>query len=727
MEGNPQRVMELDLHDMDLNGAIPTELGMLSELRRLALSRNQLTGSVPAWLGDLAHLEELTLWGNRLSGPIPSSLGNLTNLQELYLSQNRLTGPIPTSLGDLTNLRELSLWRNELTGPLPAELGDLASLERLVLADNELTGTLPVWLGDLPNLRALSLWGNHLSGSIPQEIGDLANLEELYLAQNKLIGPLPGSLGDLANLEVLSLWRNLLTGPIPPELGNLTNLEQLLLRENLLTGSIPESLGNLDNLQRLTLRQNLLDGCVPPGLRDVASNDFDDLSLQFCDVLLESLSISPGELVQPFDPYRTDYTALSSAARVTVTPVSEHDAVIEFLDRNQRPIGDADTLLEGHQIDLSIGVTAIRVRVTSPDGLSINMYAIAVSRAPSPPSISEVLQGDRELKVLWTPPAETGGSDLTAYDLRYIRTIADESVESNWTVVEDAWTATSGGTLEFAITGLTGSTQYDVQARAVSRVGAGQWSETATSSTAPSICVTGGAVSDATNTWLISDCETLLSVRETLAVRGSLDWSADVPITDWQGITLQGNPARVAWLSIRAEGLGGSIPAELGRLSSLTYLNLRNNNLKGFIPSELGNLTNLRVLGLNNNELRGQIPDLSDLTKLEQVYLSNNDLSGALPAWLGTLRNVRELWLWGNELSGAIPDLRGMTSLVRLKLQSNKLTGGVSCMVWRYGRACLSLSTQERAGRDDSAGIGRNEQSSVPVAPHDRVDRKHPV
>ena len=677
VEGTPKRVTELNLHDSDLNGAIPTELGMLSELKRLALSRNQLTGPVPAWLGDLAHLEELTLWGNRLSGPIPTSLGNLAKLEELYLSQNRLTGSIPASLGDLANLRELSLWRNELTGSLPAELGGLANLQRLVLSDNELTGTLPVWLSDLANLQTLSLWGNDFGGPIPQEVGELANLEELYLAQNKLSGPIPSSLGNLANLEVLSLWRNLLTGPIPPELGNLSNLEQLLLRENLLTGSIPESLGNLDNLQRLTLRQNQLDGCVPPGLRDVVRNDFNDLGLQFCDVLLESLSISPGELVQPFDPYRTDYTALSSAARVKVTPVSEHDAVIEFLDRNQRPIADADTSLEGHQIDLSIGVTAIRVRVTSPDGLSINTYTIAVSRAPSAPSISQVLSGDRELKVSWSSPAETGGSDLIAYDLRYIRTIADESVESNWTVVEDAWTHASGGSLEYAITGLTGSTQYDVQARAVSRVGAGRWSETATSSTAQSICVTGGVVSDPTNTWLISDCETLLSVRDTLAGRGSLDWSADIPISDWQGITLRGNPARVAWLNIRTGGLDGSIPAELGRLSSLTYLNLRNNGLKGFIPSELGNLTNLRVLGLNNNQLRGQIPDLSDLTKLEQLYLSNNDLASALPAWLGTMNNVRELWLWGNELSGAIPDLRGMTSLVRLKLQSNELTGGV--------------------------------------------------
>ncbi len=677
VDASPRRVTGLNLHGRNLNGAIPTELGMLSELKRLTLSRNRLTGPVPTWLDYLAHLEELTLWGNRLSGPIPSSLGNLTKLEELYLSQNRLTGQIPATLGDLTNLRELSLWRNELTGPLPAELGGLANLERLVLSDNDLTGTLPAWLSDLTNLQALSLWGNDLSGPIPQEVGDLANLEELYLAQNKLSGPIPSSLGNLANLEVLSLWRNLLTGPIPPELGNLTNLEQLLLRENLLTGSIPESLGNLDNLRRLTLRQNQLDGCVPQGLRDVASNDFDDLSLQFCDVLLDSLSISPGELVQSFDPYRTDYTAMSSATRVTVTPVSEHDAVIEFLDRNRRPIADADTSLEGHQIDLGLGVTAIRVRVTSNDGLSINTYTIAVSRAPSAPSISEVLSGDRQLTVSWIAPDETGGSDLTAYDLRYIRTIADETVDSNWTVLEDVWTAASGGNLEYAITGLTGSTQYDVQARAVSRVGAGLWSETATSSTVPSICVTGGAVSDATNTWLISDCETLLSVRDTLAGRGSLGWSADIPMTDWQGITLRGSPVRVAWLDIRAGGLDGSVPSELGRLSSLTYLNLRNNSLKGFIPSELGNLTNLRVLGLNNNELRGQIPDLSDLTKLEQLYLSNNDLIGIVPAWLGRMSNVRDLWLWGNELSGAIPDLRGMSSLVRLKLQSNKLTGGV--------------------------------------------------
>ena len=677
VDGTPQRVTEVDLNDSGLTGEIPTELGRLSKMKLLVLSRNRLTGPVPAWLGDLTDLEDLSLWGNRLSGPIPTSLGNLSNLEELYLSQNQLTGSIPPSLGDLANLRELSLWRNQLTGPLPSELGSLTKLQRLVLSSNELMGTLPVWLGDLNNLQALSLWGNDFNGPIPDELGSLTNLRELNLSQNKLTGTISTSLGRLDNLENLSLWRNRLTGPIPDELGRLTNLEQLLLRENLLTGSIPASLGDLAKLQRLSLRQNQLEGCVPEGLRDVESNDFDDLNLPFCDVLLKDLSISPGSLVQSFDPYRTDYTALASESRVTVTHVSEHYAVIKFLDRNQREIADADTSLDGHQIDLGLGVTTIRVRVTSRDGLSTNTYIIAVSRAPSAPSISEVLSNDRQLTVYWAAPDETGGSDIVAYDLRYIQTIADETIEENWTAVENVWTASAGGDFGYTVTELTGSTPYDVQVRAVNRTGAGAWSETSTESTAPSACVTEGAVSDANNTWLISDCETLLDVRDALAGTGSLNWSADTHIAEWDGITLRGTPARVAWLNIRGGGLDGSIPAELGRLSSLTYLNLRNNNLEGSIPTELGKLTNLRVLGLNNNQLSGPIPDLSGMTKLEQLYLSNNDLTGVVPAWLSTMKNVRELWLWGNELSGAISDLRGMTSLVRLKLQNNKLTGGV--------------------------------------------------
>ena len=186
------------------------------------------------------------------------------------------------------------------------------------------------------------------------------------------------------------------------------------------------------------------------------------------------------------------------------------------------------------------------------------------------------------------------------------------------------------------------------------------------------------AIGNGANTGLANDCEALLDSKETLqGTTGSLNWATFTPIAQWDGITLRGNPLRVARLDIRDGGLNGSVPAELGRLSGLTYLNLRTNDLTGPIPSELGSLTNLRVLNLHSNMLSGDIPDLSGIAGLEELYLPKNMLTGPVPAWLNGMTEMRELWLWGNELSGTIPDLSGLTNLEKLKLAGNDLEGGI--------------------------------------------------
>ena len=289
------------------------------------------------------------------------------------------------------------------------------------------------------------------------------------------------------------------------------------------------------------------------------------------------------------------------------------------------------------------------------------------------------------ITISWAPPLSDGGSDITAYDLRHIETDDDETVDPNWTVVEDVWTS-GGDALEYTLTGLTVGTEYDIQVRAVNAVGDGPWSATVTATTvSASACVAGGAVSDAANTGLVSDCEALLSARDTLAETGSLNWSEDTPIARWDGVRLAGTPQRVTRLVLPGKGLRGTIPPDLGRLSMLTDLNLRSNALAGEIPEELGNLTNLRVLNLHSNKLSGDLPDLSRITGLEELYLPNNydetvqdsGLTGTVPTWLNGMTKMRELWLWGNQLSGTIPDLSGMTSLQKLKLANNMLTGGV--------------------------------------------------
>ena len=75
----------------------------------------------------------------------------------------------------------------------------------------------------------------------------------------------------------------------------------------------------------------------------------------------------------------------------------------------------------------------------------------------------------------WTPPSEAVGDEITSYDLRYILTSADETVDSNWTVRTRVWTS---GPLRHAQGGLTNGSGYDVQVRAVNSEGDGAWSPT---------------------------------------------------------------------------------------------------------------------------------------------------------------------------------------------------------------------------------------------------------
>ena len=90
--------------------------------------------------------------------------------------------------------------------------------------------------------------------------------------------------------------------------------------------------------------------------------------------------------------------------------------------------------------------------------------------AQTAPRLDAVHPGEKGAVLVWTAPA--GVTGITNYDIRYIRTSADETVDGNWTVVEDAWT---GGALNARVTGLANGTSYDFQVRAAASVD-GTWS-----------------------------------------------------------------------------------------------------------------------------------------------------------------------------------------------------------------------------------------------------------
>ena len=676
-----------------------TNAGLKSDCGMLLAARDTLAGTaslnwsadtpITEWngvvLGETSgRVTEILLGGMGLNGNIPKELGSLANLTELDLADNGLTGEIPPELGRLSNLQQLSLWGNQLTGEIPPELGGLSNLTRLFLDGNQLTGEIPPELGGLSNLTYLILAGNQLTGEIPPELGGLSNLAELILADNQLTGEIPPELGRLSNLTHLILADNGLTGEIPPELGGLSNLTLLVLAENGLAGEIPPELGGLSNLTDLILADNGLTGEIPPELGGLSN--------------LTGLFLQRNQLTGEIPP------ELGGLSNLTGLWLNDN----QLTGVIPKELGGLANLQRLYLSDNRLtGCVPPRLRDVPDNDLDQLGLPFCPLSPPEASTISSVTSEMDSLTVSWATPLSDGGSDITAYDLRHIETDDDETVDPNWTVVEDVWT-TGSGALEYTLTGLTVGTEYDIQVRAVNAVGDGPWSVTVTATlTTVSTCAAGVAVPDPTsNPGLVSDCESLLTLLDTLVEGTVLNWSADIPISEWDGIeedSLEGTPPQVVRLYLGGLGLDGAVPSELsgltelkelylqdndlsgpvpvelGHLSDLTHLHLQNNDLSGGIPGDLGSLTVLRELRLDSNDLSGQLPpELSKLTKATRLWVADNDLSGPIPAELGDMANLDWLNLGRNNFSGQIPaELGNLSRLRRLYIYENDLSGPI--------------------------------------------------
>ncbi len=320
---NAGRVNALILLANNLQGNMPTEIRLLSELEDLLLNLNALTGSIPTEIGQLDKLAILVLEYNQLTGNIPTEIGNLTNLVQLHLSENNLSGEIPDEIGNLINLENLTLYKNQLTGSIPAELANLNNLTQLILAYNQLSGCYASELTPLCNqvspdflvvppypvdaiseannfdtswadfcatangicaptnncrqtdsIALLSIYqslkpnsGWDFSTTIDLwpgvSINESGCVDTLDLSEKDLTGMIPIQIGDFKEITYLDLNENSITGLIPHEIGNLTNLRYLSLAGNSITGLLPESLPRLNNLNRLYLSNNNISGCYP--------------------------------------------------------------------------------------------------------------------------------------------------------------------------------------------------------------------------------------------------------------------------------------------------------------------------------------------------------------------------------------------------------------------------------------------------------------------------------
>ncbi|KAJ3224861.1 hypothetical protein HDU81_008279 [Chytriomyces hyalinus] len=235
----------------------PESITLLSNLKKLRLSRCSLTGAIPNVFEGLSNLTTLSLSDNQLDGAVPPSFNCLVSLETLDLSRNRLTGHLPDFSG-MNALKSLTVSCNQLTGPIPTSIGSPSKLEFMNLVRNQFT-SIPNTITNLVKLFVLNISNNPISGNLPNELWRLRELRVMLMAHCGVTGSLAG-IGELSLLSDLDVSENDLTGGIPPnELSQLTRLHSLHLFGNpRLCGQVWDFTG-LDNFDVLCMDRAVLE------------------------------------------------------------------------------------------------------------------------------------------------------------------------------------------------------------------------------------------------------------------------------------------------------------------------------------------------------------------------------------------------------------------------------------------------------------------------------------
>ncbi|GMP66048.1 hypothetical protein CsSME_00026573 [Camellia sinensis var. sinensis] len=124
--------------------------------------------------------------------------------------------------------------------------------------------------------------------------------------------------------------------------------------------------------------------------------------------------------------------------------------------------------------------------------------------------------------------------------------------------------------------------------------------------------------------------------------------------------------------------VNGTIPPEWGSLP-LVNISLLGNRITGSIPSQIGNITTLNSLILEFNELSGDLPqELGNLSSITRLYLTSNNFFGDLPGTLAKLTTLKDFWIGDNFFTGSIPNfIQNWIHLEALLIQASGLDGPI--------------------------------------------------
>jgi Leucine-rich repeat (LRR) protein len=182
------------------------------------------------------------------------------------------------------------------------------------------------------------------------------------------------------------------------------------------------------------------------------------------------------------------------------------------------------------------------------------------------------------------------------------------------------------------------------------------------------IQLSGGTARTLTGS-LPSELGLLTSLQSFSAHSNALTGSLPPDIGAWTALDL---------LDLGENKFSGSLPSEIGQMTALRGLNLTTNEFTGELPPTIGQLVGVEILSLADNSFEGSVPaQLGLLAQLQIVSLETNAFT-SIPTEFGLLANLQSLTLFENSLTGTLhTELGGISSLRTLNMRSNGFTGPI--------------------------------------------------
>jgi Leucine-rich repeat (LRR) protein len=639
----------------------------------------------------LKKLEELHLFDNSFEGILPPCLNNMTSLRLLDISQNRFTGnissnlrAIPTSLGYIDfsynhfeGLFSFNLFANHSklrviilaneNNKLEIEIEDSVvwddlsfQLEILILRNcnlNKLIGNIPKFLFDQRELEIIDLSHNKLNGSFPiWLLENNTGLRELILRNNYLVGKFHLPLDDPhKSIWYMDISDNCLNGQLQENIGKITPyIKYLNLSRNHFEGYLPASLGEMSHLQDLDLSFNNFLGELPV---EFFANCTSLFSLKLCNNRFNGELFSKHFKLQHLPTYlilnNNQFTGTLSAIplkwNLRYLDISNNNMLgtIPGWIGNMTRLRTLDMSNNSFEGQISCGLVDFLEFVD----LSHNLLSGSLPSCLNLQSVLHLhLQGNKLTGLI--PKAVFNSLSLLTLNLRdnsFYGGIPDEigalfnlrilllrGNNFSGTIPNQMCWLNNIGIMDLSKNSLTGTIPYCFHNMSFGNI-------VFAYDRAP---FEYGVVPY----WSIG----VDSTFQTLLERKSYGFELEIEsygqvevefVTKYRSESYLGDILNnMSGLDLSCNKLIGTIPPELGELSSIHALNLSYNQLIGSIPQAFSNLTKLESLDLSHNNLSGEIPSvLIDLTFLEVFTLAYNNLSGRVPdmkAQFGTFDKI---------------------------------------------------------------------------------------